>query len=383
MTSPALIIDELASARRMGQATPVDTLTPARKVGSPGRSSYHGIADDRLDKNARAAKPMRKLVRPVVRPLAFVLAAMLLPLVAHRVRADPPGRPAIRKLGTLDLDMVEATPVVFRDRLYRFEYVRPGYPANKTGDSYFRFIDVAAGRATPAFARGYDLGCAWPRAGRCGSSASINGTATKIAAFRSDDLEHWESHAALTLPTWGMFNTSVCKAGDRFIMAIEVGKPPEVVGVPFTNRFAESKDLLHWKLLPAECVFTKERYSACPSIRFLDGWFYMLYLETLAGPRYETYLVRSRDLVRWESSPLNPVLVASEQDKAIANPRLTAEQRAKIAGAVDRNNSDVDLCEFRGKTIIIYSWGNQQGTEFLAEAVYEGPLASFLKGFFP
>ena len=140
---------------------------------------------------------------------------------------------------------------------------------------------------------------------------------TKIVAFRSDRPGALGgSHAALTLPTWGMFNTSVCKAGDRFIMAIEVGKPPEVVGVPFTSRFAESKDLLHWKLLPAECVFTKERYSACPSIRFLDGRFYMLYLETLAGPRYETYLVRSKDLVRWESSPLNPVMVASEQDKA-------------------------------------------------------------------
>ena len=50
---------------------------------------------------------------------------------------------------------------------------------------------------------------------------------------------------------------------------------------------------------------------------------------------------------------------------------------------MDRNNSDVDFCEFRGKTIITYSWGNQQGTEFLAEAAYEGTLASFLKGFFP
>jgi hypothetical protein len=166
-------------------------------------------------------------------------------------------------------------------------------------------------------------------------------------------------------------------------MAIEVGRPPEVVGVPFTARFAESKDLKAWTLLPEDCVFTKERYSACPSIRFLDGRFYMTYLETLPGPRYETYIVRSKDLIRWEPSPLNPVLVASEQDKVIANPKLTAEQRRKIAGAVDRNNSDVDFCEFRGRTVITYSWGNQQGTEFLAEAVYDGPLASFLKGLFP
>jgi hypothetical protein len=37
----------------------------------------------------------------------------------------------------------------------------------------------------------------------------------------------------------------------------------------------------------------------------------------------------------------------------------------------------------RNPTIITYSWGNQQGTEFLAEAVYDGALASFLKDFFP
>ena len=27
-------------------------------------------------------------------------------------------------------------------------------------------------------------------------------------------------------------------------------------------RFAESKNLLDWSLLPKECVYTKERYSA-------------------------------------------------------------------------------------------------------------------------
>ena len=47
------------------------------------------------------------------------------------------------------------------------------------------------------------------------------------------------------------------------------------------------------------------------------------------------------------------------------------------------NNSDVDYCEFSGKTIITYSWGNQQGTEFLAEGAYDGPVADFLKAFFP
>ncbi len=324
-------------------------------------------------------RPTRTLFLAVTASLALGQGVRDVPAVGD----EGPSRPEIRKLGTLDLDMVEATPVVFKDRLYRFEYVRKDYKSNASGDSYFRFIDVKTGAATPAFAHGRDLGCAYAEGESMWAFGVDNWDGTKIIAFRSTDLKTWEEHPALELPGWGLFNTSVCKAGDRYIMAIEVGKPPEVVGVPFTSRFAESRDLKTWKLLPEDRVFSKERYSACPSIRFLDGWFYMTYLEARPGPKYETYIVRSRDLIRWDSSPFNPVLAASEQDKAIANPKLTIEQRAKIAAAVDRNNSDVDFCEFQGRTVIYYSWGNQQGTEFLAEAEYAGPLASFLRGFFP
>ncbi len=312
-----------------------------------------------------------------------ILLMVFLALAPSPTRADEPIRPQIHKLGTLDLDMVEATPVVFKDRLYRFEYVRKDHHANTTGDSYFRFLDVETGQTTPAFAHGYDLGCAYAENGAMWAFGVDHWDGTKIVAFRSDDLNQWEKHQALDLPGWGLFNTSVCKAGDRYVMAIEVGKPPEVVGAPFTTRFAESRDLKHWTLLPDDRVFTKERYSACPSIRHLDGQFYMTYLETLPGPRYETDIVRSPNLIRWESSAFNPVMAASDEDKQIASPKLTDEQREKIAEAVDRNNSDMDFCEFQGKTVITYSWGNQRGAEFLAEAVYDGSLESFLKGFFP
>jgi hypothetical protein len=235
-------------------------------------------------------------------PIFSVMASLTL-LSLGALAGDLP-RPQIRKLGTLDLDMVEATPVVFRGRLYRFEYVRKDYHANTTGDSYFRFIDVATGKPTPSFAPRYDLGCAYAEGDSMWAFGVDHWDGTKVVTFRSNDLEHWESHPALERPGWGLFNTSVCRAGDRYVMAIEVGRPPEVVGVPFTIRFAESKDLLTWKLLPEDCVFTKKRYSACPSIRYLDGRFYMTYLEALPGPRYETHVVRSKDLICWDSSPL-------------------------------------------------------------------------------
>jgi alpha-L-fucosidase len=109
----------------------------------------------------------------------------------------------------------------------------------------------------------------------------------------------------------------------------------------------------------------------------------MIYLETKPGPTYEPYIVRSKDLIHWESSLRNPVIRHSWEDKLIANPKLTPDQRAQVEKAVNINDSDLDLCEFQGRTVITYSWGNQQGTEFLAEAVYDGKLAGFVTDFFP
>jgi alpha-L-fucosidase len=317
---------------------------------------------------------------------AFLAQALpaALPVASAGRRAVPgPGRPKLRKLGTIDCGLVEATPVVLRGKLYRFESVRKEYHANTTGDSYFRFVDAESNRATPAFARGYHLGCAHAQ----GDAMFVYGVSRwggpTVTVFTSRDLERWETRPALTTPGWGLYNTSVCRAGGRSLMAVEVGEPPAVVGVRFTNFFAESADLLAWKMLPEECVFTRERYSACPSIRFLGGQFYMTYLEARPGPSYETHVVRSQDLVRWEASPLNPLLRHADEDRRVANPSLTVDQRKLVAGAMNLNNSDVDFCEFRGRTVISYSWGNQQGTEFLAEAAYDGPLAEFLTGLFP
>ena len=311
----------------------------------------------------------------------------LLALTASLGQSGPvqqaPTRPLIKKLGTIDCDMVETTPVVWRGRLYRFEYVRQNYHTNTTGDSYFRFVDVATGQFTPSFAAGYHLGSAYVENDIAYVFAVNIWNGERIQVFRSPDLEHWSTQAALVLPGWGIFNTSVCKGADRYIMAFEVGQPPEVVGVPFTMRFAESEDLLNWRLLPEECVFSKDRYTACPAIRFLDGYYYMIYLEARPGPTYEPHIVRSRDLIHWESSSLNPVMQFSDEDRIIANAALSPELQERIAHAVNLNSSDVDLCEFNGQVIIYYSWGNQQGIEHLAEAVYEGTLAELLSGFFP
>jgi hypothetical protein len=294
-------------------------------------------------------------------------------------------KPAIRKLGTLECDMVEATPVVFHGRLYYFQYVRGDYAHKAPGfrDSYFRFWDVDKSAPTAPFAAGSHLGSACATAERMFVYGVDRWGAGKVRVFWSDDLAKWRSAVALDLAGWGIFNTSVCRADGRFVMAFEINAPPEETGVAFTTRFAESADGISWKLLPSKCVFSKERYTACPSLRFYDGAYYMTYLETRPGPTYETFIVRSADLVSWETSPLNPVLTFSDTDRKIANPRLNQAERERIAKAKNINSSDLDFCHHQGKTILLYSWGNQQGVEHLALAEFDGSEKSFLKGFFP
>jgi hypothetical protein len=291
-------------------------------------------------------------------------------------------KPEIKKLGTIDVDMVETTPLIFREKLYRFEYVRSNYWANPSGDSYFRFVDHTTGHYSQPFARGYHLGNVLV----VDEVLYVTGTniwdGERVDIFCSQDMESWESWNALNLPGYGIFNTSLCRAEGKFILMFEVGKPPEVAGVPFTARFAVSQDLHQWKLLPPECTYAKDRYTAPHCLRYLDGYFYNFYLEAVASD-YEQYVVRSRDLIEWESSLYNPVLQASEADKMIANPNLTPEQQERIHNAVNLNNSDIDFCEYQGQVVINYSWGNQQGIEHLAEARYAGTLEQFLRGWFP
>ena len=302
---------------------------------------------------------------------------------AGATSASATTRPFIRKLGTVDLDMVETTPVVFRGELWRFEWVRQGfgqqYWNNERRTNYFRFREPRSGMSTLPFAEGHEFGSAFVD----GNRAYVTGTQgrNRINLFVSPDLKSWEQRKVIDDSRYGIFNTSLCKADDEYVLAFEIDKPREEAGVPFTIRFARSRDLRTWSVTAPECNFTRERYSAAPCLRWDAGWYYLFYLEAHQG--YETRVVRSRDLVRWEASPLNPVLRASPDDKLIHNEELTAGQRAKIGGATNLNNSDLDFCEWKGRLVINYSWGNQQGTEFLAEAAYEGTEKSFLRGWFP
>ena len=294
---------------------------------------------------------------------------------------DAENRPLIEKKGTIDCDLVETSPVVFNKKVYRFEYVRPRYYNNKTGDSYFRFIDHETGKATPPFAKGFHLGSAFVDNNTVYVTAVNIWDGEQVHIFASNDLKNWEHWMAFELPGYGIFNTSMTKAEDKYVLMFEIGKPESEAGKRFTARFATSADMKNWEVLPSQYNYAKDRYTAPHCLRYLDGYYYDFYLEAHEG--YEARVVRSKDLEHWEASPLNPVLKASEEDKQIVNNSLSDELRKRVMAAENRNNSDIDFCEYKGKLVINYSWGNQRGEEFLAEASYDGTLKQFLKGWFP
>ena len=238
---------------------------------------------------------------------------------------DFEGRPLIRKLGTVDLDLVETTPVVFQGRPWRFEWVRwcedgpSRYWDNRRRTNHFRFRDTVTGEVTPAFADGHEFGSAYVD----GDTMVVTGTQGRSAIhlFPSRDLVRWEQREVLVNPRYGVFNTSLCRAGDGYVLMFEIDRPAEEAGVAFTARFLRSPDLRAWNLTPPECRHAPDRYAAPHALRWHDGWFYNFYLEAHQG--YEMRVVRSRDLINWESSPLNQVLRVTAADRIVANPALT------------------------------------------------------------
>jgi len=304
-----------------------------------------------------------------------------------------PNKPQINKHGTIKYGTVETTPIVYNGKLYRFEYCRPADSPflntknyfNKLGYSHFFFIDMEDGHKHAPFAKDHHLGCAYTDNGIM-YAMGVNEMWGKdtVDFYRSTDLDNWEQCGSLHLPGWRIYNTGVCKMNGVYTLLMEINAPVEEAGThPFTFRFATSTDMCNWTLTPRECVFQKDRYAGGPAIYADDGWYYVFYLEHIAPHGYINNVARSRDLIKWDYSAINPVLMYDDvADKKIINPYLTEKEREVIKNALDINNSDFECCEFNGRTIIYYSWGNQRGMEFLAEASYEGTMHEFLSGWF-
>ena len=305
-----------------------------------------------------------------------------------------PTRPYIRKMGTIECNnIVETTPLVWKGELYRFEVVRSkSFTASNACTDWrdlddspcLRFVHVRTNTPTPLFADDHTFGFPYV----VGDTMYVitgdgkDWGVDTLDIFKSKDLVNWELHTKIHLPGWKIYNMNIAERAGEYTLLIEIREPKEEAGKAFTFRFMKSTDMTNWTLTPSECVFQKDRYAGSPSLYAYedDPYYYVGYLESYPHRGYANCLARSKDLIHWEYSPINPVLMYNDfEDKQIASAFLTPADRQRIDEALDIN---MEMCEFLGRTLIYYSWGDQMGTEFLAEAWYEGPMHEFLKSWF-
>ena len=315
--------------------------------------------------------------------------------------------PVIKKLGVVSPGM-EQTPVIFNGELLLVESA-----VEKVGEKgnvpYIRVRNPQTGKTYKSFGHGFYFASGYTEDGvvyAFGTPGQDDKPLTmyvtndssvwheprggsEIRMFWSTDLENWNEKAVLTRTDRGHWNTSVCKGKDGYVMAIEVRQLGDeldpAIGFPFTCFFAASKDLMNWEFMPDECCYTKERYNACPALRYFDEWYYMICLEALPAGRYAPYIYRTKNFIDWEVGFHNPIMMWNDEDRNVrpGTPYVfTAQELDLMENRININNSDLDLCEFEGKTYIFYGSGNQMDYGFLCEAVYDGPLDSFCKAFF-
>lgn len=249
---------------------------------------------------------------------------------------------------------MEASPFVWNDKLYFLQTMR-----ETVSQIRIDIIDFTTKQAvTTAVYGGYGLS----------SAAVINGTLYITAAkdwgtsgndlylISSTDMKTFSQPRAIKNAgvNGKIFNSSITynPVTEETIIAYEVDEPGLV---PFSTRFLKSKDMVNWT--PFGEVFGSDTYNACPTIRFVNGMYYMWTLVYENGIYY-TKSHRSKDLLTWESSVI-PFLYPTEQEGI--------------------NNSDMDLVEYKGQTYVFYANSDQQTYSRQTYGVYDGSMRDLLE----
>lgn len=291
------------------------------------------------------------------------------------------------KKGKLNSPVVEQTPVIWNGRLMLVETWQCHYwdkPPSRSKKYYVRIRNVETGDVLDKCMEQYCFSSAliWDEvlyvfAARYretkGSKESNDDTGFRdVNMSKSDDLVKWTKPKIVLAgePYENLLNQSVCHDGRRFVMAYESNDPAYP---PYTIKFAVSDDLEIWIKIP-DAIYGTDRYTACPALRHVGDYYYMLYLERLKPKRwFETWLTRSKDLISWEDAPRNPVIVPDpDQDVHSDHPE----------GGKECNASDPDLVEWRGKTRVYFTGGDQHWGGNLQYAEFDGTMQEFFESYY-
>lgn len=309
------------------------------------------------------------MTRSIIRSgRSLALTLSMWSLLGCPALAEKPKAPLI-KLPVTFGEAMENTPFVFGDRPLLALNYRDDTKHNANGykGSMYLFIqDLRTGQEIARFGEGHSFVNAFvngPELNVFASEGTDRDWFQSIYRFTSTDLKTWKRELAIGQEgPEHLFNCSLCRDGREFLMAYESNLP-----VKFCFKFARSRDLAKWEKIPG-LVFAGldgKEYSACPVIRYFVPYYYVIYLHA-AVPGHNgwvSFLARSKDLIAWELSPVNPILEAGPGEGI--------------------NNSDVDLFEWEGNTYLYYATGDQATWGSVRVAMHLGPMRQFCESCFP
>jgi len=280
----------------------------------------------------------------------------------------------------------EVTPFVFNGRLYRlenrmrfddFEGKEPQYRHHEDG---FCIRDVAADRilSVPLLNHYFAIVHVWEDRVYVVTGDYEDRPWWHIrhaVMIASDDLITW-SRPRIILEAEGgelLFNYALCRARGKFYLLYETN---DARWPAFTMRFCESDDLRTWRKLPEEYIYGPDKYTGGPALYYdePEDYFYLLYVNAVGPNRYDNRIARSRDLRTWQEAPADRPVVSPDPQRTINDTRWP--------GIKECSASDLELCEFNGKTHLYWINGDQQGASAGWEAIYDGPMNRFLRTFF-
>lgn len=306
------------------------------------------------------------------------------------------GYPKIKKLGACSPNG-EMTPFTWNGRLMRLELADPSRGVDISGGTA-AIRDVESGEFLSYFAEDSYYHSAFIE----DNVVYVTGVDKKrrdtIRLYESRDLKTWTSRDLLTNPGWIYFNSQI--AGNKevgYYIILESGPhvypvemwdtdyPRKFIGNKgWTMFFAKSTDLVNWEFLDYDQPFSKDEGTGGPCLKYSDGWFYLLADCLLPRKIFTNYMYRTKNFKDWYVGYYNPIMMPSDEDRQISPhyTEITEEEKERLKTAFHVNNTDLDVCDWNGKTYINFACGNQLGNYWMAEAICDMPLKDFLKSYF-
>jgi alpha-L-fucosidase len=282
------------------------------------------------------------------------------------------------KKGELNSPVVEVTPFVFKNKYYLLEnwrgtWVVPHSPRGRRMDPEMWIKEVETGKyiTRPMVNQSLGIAFVWDEKVHV-LGVSKTEDRKRVNMTWSADLKTWTDPIVVLKanPDEKYFNTSICRAKDRFIMLVETNDPE---WQPFTFKYFESGDLKKWQQIP-KALYGIDKYVGGPALYYYDEIFYTLYLQSLGKGYYETHVTRSKDLVHWQDAPKNRSVVTYDPNNLV-HPIQSDTLK-------ETNASDAELCYWQGKTRLYFTGGNQQMGGNLQWAEFDGTPKKLLEHYF-